>query len=186
MAHAVPASTVQSRTAGPHWRTVARCCRQLSSPVRVPARHAAARRLLARAQQEEEGGANAAAIDAGASSGGAPSTSGTSGNGPLAGGAVALGVVVFAASRLLTGGPSLAALEQVAVPLDVAAGNGRPTVLEFYASWCAPAAQGRGGRGGRAQLAVPAFTATGPALACSRLRQPELPCSHALSCSGVR
>jgi hypothetical protein len=99
---------------------------------------------------------------------------------------VALGVVVFAASRLLTGGPSLAALEQVAVPLDVAAGNGRPTVLEFYASWCAPAAQGRGGRGGRAQLAVPAFTATGPALACSRLRQPELPCSHALSCSGVR
>ncbi|KIZ07440.1 thioredoxin-like protein [Monoraphidium neglectum] len=64
------------------------------------------------------------------------STSSGGGNGLLAGGAVAMGVVVFAASRLLAGGPSLAALESEAVPLDVALSNGRPTLVEFYASWC--------------------------------------------------
>ncbi|GBF92790.1 thioredoxin chloroplastic [Raphidocelis subcapitata] len=58
------------------------------------------------------------------------------GNGLLAGGAFAAGVVVFAASRLLAGGPSLAALEGGAVPLDDALRNGRPTLVEFYASWC--------------------------------------------------
>jgi thiol-disulfide isomerase/thioredoxin len=67
----------------------------------------------------------------------ARSDGGSSGsNTPLAGGAVALGVLAFAASRLLAGGPSLAALEQASVPLDVALANGRPTVLEFYATWC--------------------------------------------------
>lgn len=54
----------------------------------------------------------------------------------LAGGAVAAGVALFLASRLLTGGPSIAALEQEATPLDVALSNGKPTVVEFYASWC--------------------------------------------------
>jgi hypothetical protein len=44
-------------------------------------------------------------------------------------------VVAFAASRLLVGGPSLAALEQQAVPLEVALSNGKPTVMEFYANW---------------------------------------------------
>ena len=53
----------------------------------------------------------------------------------LAGAAVAAGVVAFAASRLLAGGPSLAALEERAVPLEVALTNGKPTVMEFYANW---------------------------------------------------
>jgi len=53
----------------------------------------------------------------------------------LAGGAVAAGVALFLATRLLTGGPSMAALEQQAVPLEVALSNGKPTVVEFYASW---------------------------------------------------
>lgn len=56
-------------------------------------------------------------------------------NAGLAGGAVAAGVALFLATRLLSGGPSLAALEQDAVPLDVALSNGRPTVVEFYANW---------------------------------------------------
>lgn len=56
-------------------------------------------------------------------------------NAGLAGGAVAAGAALFFATRLLTGGPSLAALEQESIPLDVALNNGRPTVVEFYANW---------------------------------------------------
>ncbi len=58
-----------------------------------------------------------------------------SGNGTLAGAAVAVGVALFFFSRALTG-PSLAALEAEAVPIERALGNGLPTVVEFYADWC--------------------------------------------------
>jgi hypothetical protein len=31
--------------------------------------------------------------------------------------------------------PSLVTLEQMAVPLEAALSNGKPTVMEFYANW---------------------------------------------------
>ena len=58
------------------------------------------------------------------------------GKGALAGGAVGLGVALFLAGRLTLGGPSFAALEADAIPLDQALANGRPSVVEFYADWC--------------------------------------------------
>ena len=69
-----------------------------------------------------EGGAEAAASPA-------------SGNGSLAGVAVAAGVALFVLTRA-TGGVSLAALQAEAVPIEAALSNGRPTVVEFYADWC--------------------------------------------------
>ncbi|PSC71442.1 thioredoxin chloroplastic [Micractinium conductrix] len=66
----------------------------------------------------------------------APIKPAVGGKGLLAGGAVGLGVALFLAARLTVGGPSFAALEAGAVPLDAALSNGRPTVLEFYADWC--------------------------------------------------
>ncbi len=60
-----------------------------------------------------------------------------SGNGhTLAAISVGLGVAVFLAARVGLGGPSFAAMEAASVPLDDALGNGRPTVVEFYADWC--------------------------------------------------
>ena len=54
--------------------------------------------------------------------------------GMLALGAVASAAVLFAVSR---GGdaPTLATLEKMSTPLEVALANDKPTVLEFYASW---------------------------------------------------
>eukprot|EP00899_Mesostigma_viride_P018497 jgi/Mesvir1/26649/Mv20438-RA.1 len=46
-----------------------------------------------------------------------------------------VGVALFLATRL-SGGVPLSALETSAVPLDIALGNGRPSVVEFYADWC--------------------------------------------------
>ncbi len=62
--------------------------------------------------------------------------SSSSTNGLLAGGAIALGVGLFLAGRLVTSGPSFAALEAESVPIDTALSNGLPTVIEFFADYC--------------------------------------------------
>lgn len=76
--------------------------------------------------------ATAAPAPAPASSSPAPSEP-SGGKGILAGGAVGLGVALFLAGRLTLGGPSFAALEADAVPLDLALQNGKPSIVEFYA-----------------------------------------------------
>lgn len=60
----------------------------------------------------------------------------SSSSGLLAAAAVGFGAALFVASRALVGGPSFAAMEESAVPLDTALNNGKPTIIEFYASWC--------------------------------------------------
>lgn len=58
-------------------------------------------------------------------------------SGPLlALGAVALGAAVFFATRLGGGAVSFDTLASDAVPLSTALANSRPSVIEFYASWC--------------------------------------------------
>lgn len=54
----------------------------------------------------------------------------------MAAGAAVMLALAVAAGPLLGGGPSLAQLEQQSVPLEVALSNKKPTVIEFYASWC--------------------------------------------------
>ena len=54
----------------------------------------------------------------------------------LAAGAVGFAVAAFLFSRFGTGVPSLGTLEQASMPLDTALANGKPTIMEFYASWC--------------------------------------------------
>eukprot|EP00873_Tetraselmis_striata_P004546 jgi/Tetstr1/424810/TSEL_015313.t1 len=50
--------------------------------------------------------------------------------------AVGAGAALFAATRLLGGAPTLAALQADSVPLNEALRNSRPTLVEFYANWC--------------------------------------------------
>ena len=52
----------------------------------------------------------------------------------LAGIAAVLAVVVFWTRSL--GSQGLEALAQASLPLDEALGNGKPTLVEFYADWC--------------------------------------------------
>ena len=54
----------------------------------------------------------------------------------LAGGAIGFGAAAFVALRVLSGAPSFENLERASIPLDTALQNGKPTVIEFYASWC--------------------------------------------------
>ena len=70
----------------------------------------------------------------------------TSQGGPVIAAGTILGTVAaFAASRVFSAGPSIATLEQISVPLDVALTNGKPTVMEFYASWSVGASSQRVG-----------------------------------------
>lgn len=55
----------------------------------------------------------------------------------LAVGAVVIGAAVFFATRLSPGAASFDTLASDAMPLSTALANHRPSVIEFYASWCA-------------------------------------------------
>lgn len=50
--------------------------------------------------------------------------------------AVLLSSAIFLGFNTQSGAGSLGALAKAAVPLDVALGNGKPTLMEFYANWC--------------------------------------------------
>jgi thiol-disulfide isomerase/thioredoxin len=50
--------------------------------------------------------------------------------------AVILATALFLGVRTQSHAPSLTALAEEAVPLEVALTNGQPTLLEFYANWC--------------------------------------------------
>jgi thiol-disulfide isomerase/thioredoxin len=50
--------------------------------------------------------------------------------------ATALSVALFLGLRTETNSVSLTKLDQESTPLEVAMGNGKPTLMEFYANWC--------------------------------------------------
>ncbi|NJN23831.1 MAG: thioredoxin fold domain-containing protein [Acaryochloridaceae cyanobacterium RL_2_7] len=50
--------------------------------------------------------------------------------------AVVLGVVLFLGVQQQSQTPSLSALAESSIPIDVAVANGKPTLVEFYADWC--------------------------------------------------
>lgn len=51
--------------------------------------------------------------------------------------AVVLSAAVFLGLQTETGSASLATLAEESVPLEVALANGKPSLMEFYANWCA-------------------------------------------------
>lgn len=50
--------------------------------------------------------------------------------------ATALSVALFLGLRTETNSVSLSMLDKQSTPLEVALGNGKPTLIEFYANWC--------------------------------------------------
>jgi thiol-disulfide isomerase/thioredoxin len=50
--------------------------------------------------------------------------------------AIALTVALFLGLQSQSGRPSLATLAAQATPYEVAQGNGKPSLVEFYADWC--------------------------------------------------
>jgi thiol-disulfide isomerase/thioredoxin len=50
--------------------------------------------------------------------------------------ATALSVALFLGLRTETNSVSLNMLDEQSTPLEVALGNGKPTLIEFYANWC--------------------------------------------------
>ena len=75
--------------------------------------------------------AAAAALGSGGGGGGGPKSGLV-----LAWVGAAVGVALFAGTRLAGESPTLASLAAKSVPLDVALANGKPTLIEFYADWC--------------------------------------------------
>ena len=57
-------------------------------------------------------------------------------NGLIAIVAVVLSVALFLGINNPTGANTLASLAESSTPLNVAQGNGKPTLMEFYADWC--------------------------------------------------